>query len=170
MSPRGQASEIAGKIALARRGTTRFSQLSPAQMETFITQRELAASSLMVGGDLPTVDAASLRLLIELEMIICNQNGVMGTFVSEKDGIEVWLTPETGRDRESRRGGWIGDSNRTHAAKDVGLPREFLGLVPTSTVILTDVWHGQREYRFRANDGIKVSMSPDGVLFFHYKS
>ena len=50
-------------------------------METFITLRALSASPLMVGGDLPTMDEFSLRLITNAEMIACNQNGVMGRLV-----------------------------------------------------------------------------------------
>lgn len=91
-------------------------------MYTFITMRALAASPLMIGGDLVTLDEFSLQLITNKQMITCNQNGVMGSLVYDKDGIEVWNTPKKGTDH-----GWIGVFNRNDRSTSVQLSLISLG-------------------------------------------
>jgi hypothetical protein len=85
-----------GDIALAGKGVHRQCQLSGPQMETFITMRALAASPLMMGGDLPSLDEVSLTLITDPDMIACNQNGVMGSLMLEKDCLETWKVGRRG--------------------------------------------------------------------------
>lgn len=75
-----------GDIALAGKGVHRVCQLTKPQMETFITMRALAASPLMMGGDLPSLDDFALKLITDREMLACNQNGVMGSLVVDEGG------------------------------------------------------------------------------------
>lgn len=110
MSPPLDGSEKkSGKqIALAGKGHTRNSKLTKDQMYTFITMRALAASPLMMGGALTELDGFSLSLLTNVEMIACNQNGVMGKIIHDNDGIIIAKTPQ----RNSNKG-WIGIFNRS---------------------------------------------------------
>jgi hypothetical protein len=165
MSPPDSAAGDEKTVALAGLGSARWCRLSPAQKETFITLRALAASPLMVGGDLPTMDADSLRLLIEPEMIACNQNGVMGKLVGEADGIEVWQAAKRG---SQGRTGWVGVFNRTPIAKTVDLTRERLGLAGDRPARLVDIWNGQREYQV-GDTPVTATIAPDGVLFFRFR-
>ena len=107
----------------------------------------------MMGGDLPTLDDLSLKLLGNEEMIACNQNGVMGRLVTELDSLEVWSTPE--RDTENQ---WIGVFNRSSKDKAVSLTPEFLGL--TNNYILDDIW-GEQPLK----PGQAHAITGDGVLF-----
>jgi alpha-galactosidase len=50
----------------------RWFQLNPDQMRTFITMRALSALPLMMGGDLPSLDAFSLQLITNDDMLACN--------------------------------------------------------------------------------------------------
>ncbi len=117
----------ASAVRLAGNGYRRWQQFSHDQMFTFITLRALSASPLMVGGDLPTMDGFSLRLLTDPDMLTCNQNGVMGKLVSAKGGVEVWKTPERGQTAR----GWVGVFNRTDRSEnrhlDPGVPRPGTG-------------------------------------------
>lgn len=79
---------------LSGKGFHRQSQFTKDEMLTFITMRALAASPLMMGGNLLTVDKFTLSLLTNKEMIACNQNSVMGSLKYENDKIEIWNTPK----------------------------------------------------------------------------
>jgi hypothetical protein len=129
-------------------------------MKTFITMRALAASPLMMGGDLPTLDDFSLMLITDSEMLACNQNGVMGSLMMEKDGLETWKADKRGTTDE----GWIGIFNRTDEKNEFELTAERLGL-DGSGYTLTDVWTDE-EKAF----GTTIKLSPHGVLFVKFVS
>ncbi|MEC7280517.1 MAG: glycoside hydrolase family 27 protein, partial [Verrucomicrobiota bacterium] len=98
-----------GDIALAGKGVHRRCQLSSDQMETFITMRAMAASPLMMGGDLPSLDTFSLNLITDTDMLACNQNGVMGSLIHAKENIEVWKSEK----RDSLEAAWVAAFNRS---------------------------------------------------------
>lgn len=160
MSPPGQSGDVMNKgdIALAGRGTVRTSQLTKDQMCTFITLRALAASPLMIGGDLPTLDDFSLKLLTDPQMLACNQNGVMGRLVLEKDTIEVWKTEQ----KDTKDAGWFGVFNRSDDEVTVTVPRELLQ-IPTSAK-LQDVWNN-RAFKFDEPRNIPAN----GIIFVRYE-
>lgn len=163
MSPPGANAEesllSAGDIALAGKGVTRWSQLSKAQMETFITMRALAASPLMMGGDLPTLDDFSLKLITDPDMLACNQNGVMGSLVHDEDGIETWKTPKQGVENQ----GWIGVFNRTAETQTVTLSKALLGLEGHVDYSLRDIWNNQA-----IEFSMPASIAGNGVVFIAY--
>ena len=165
MSPKkemqGEGDEAA--VRLAGHGYRRWQQYSQDQMFTFITLRALSASPLMVGGDLPTMDGFSLRLLTDPDMLACNQNGVMGKLVSAVDGIEVWKTPEKG----DRNKGWVGVFNRSNRLKTVKLTPKFLDLEGNAT--LHDIWKGRKEHPLGPSSAIEIDIQADGVLFLRYE-
>jgi alpha-galactosidase len=164
MSPRKEMQEEGDKnaVRLAGNGYRRWQQYSQDQMFTFITLRALSASPLMVGGDLPTMDGFSLRLLTDPDMLACNQNGVMGKLVSENDGIEVWKTPEKGGENK----GWVGVFNRTNRLKTITLSPAFLGLAETT---LYDVWKGRKKHKLSSASVIEIDVNADGVVFLRYE-
>ena len=164
MSPPGKDASRSpmekGDIALAGKGTTRWCQLTQPQMKTFITMRALAASPLMLGGDIPTLDDFALALVTDPEMLACNQNGVMGTLRFERDGLETWRADKRG----SKDAGWIGIFNRTDQKTSFELTPEVLGL-DSPGYALTEVW-SDNEKPF----GHKVTLKPHGVLFVSFQS
>ncbi len=85
-------------------GYARHCAFSKEQMNTFITQRAMAASPLIAGGDLRDMDDYSYSLLTNRDMIKCNQNGLMGTLIGHYDNIDIWYTPS----KEVNNSGWIG--------------------------------------------------------------
>ncbi len=165
MSPKKELfeEETDSTVRLAGHGYRRWQQFSRDQMYTFITLRALSASPLMVGGDLPTMDGFSLRLLTDPDMLACNQNGVMGKLVSEKDGIEVWKTPEKGK----KANGWIGIFNRTDRNKTVRLSQDLLAV--EGKVTLYNIWRGRKAYKLDADSVVEIDVNPDGVLFLRYE-
>jgi hypothetical protein len=128
-------------------------------METFITMRALAASPLMMGGDLPSLDDFALKLITDREMLACNQNGVMGSLVVDEGGVETWRVFEKGfLDR-----GWIGVFNRLD--EPVSFKMDMARLDFSSDFYhLTNVWGGD-EISF----GSMVRLQPNGVLFIRFR-
>jgi hypothetical protein len=145
-----------GDIALAGKGVNRRSQLSKPQMETFITMRALAASPLMMGGDLPTLDEFSLKLITDPDMLACNQNGVMGSLVDEQDGVEIWRSKKRG----FASAGWVGVFNRSIRVKTVELSAGRLGFKAEESIRLRDVWKA-RQLKL----GESVEIPANGVIF-----
>ncbi len=165
MSPKkemqGEGDENA--VRLAGHGYRRRQQFSPDQMFTFITLRALSASPLMIGGDLPTMDGFSLRLITDPEMLACNQNGVMGKRVSFEDGVDVWKTPEKGSDKK----GWVGIFNRSDRLKTFTLTPASIGLEGDAKAY--NVWKGRKEYKVSAASPVEIDINPDGVIFLRYE-
>lgn len=143
---------------LAGKGWTRYSELTKDQMLTFITLRALSASPLMLGGNIPNLDDFSLQLLTNAEMIHCNQNGVMGKLVYEKDQIEIWQVAEIGS-----QNGWIGVFNRSAMKKLISLNK----LTPFNEIKVgyscQDVWN-KKSIDF--NNLVEINV--DGVIFIRY--
>lgn len=164
MSPRKEMQDGASEetVRLAGHGYRRWQQLSQDQMFTFITMRALSASPLMVGGDLPTMDGFSLRLLTDPEMLACNQNGVMGHLIYEDAGIEAWKAPEKGEQNQ----GWIGVFNRTDCHRTIRLNQDLLDL--SGQRVLYNVWNGRKQYHLGSDDDYKIDINPGGVLFLRY--
>lgn len=142
---------------LSGKGFTRWSKFTKDQMYTFITLRSLAASPLMMGGDLPTLDDFSLKLITDEEMIACNQNGVMGHLVYEKDGIEIWNTP-----KKNSENGWIGIFNRSSEVNEISLKTADLGLDAAQTYDLENIWEESKVSE------LDFSVNSNGVVFLKY--
>lgn len=139
------------------KGWTRWSKLSRNQMKTFITMRSMAASPLMVGGDLPTMDEYSLSLLTDEDIIRCNQNGVMGKPVKEMDGIEIWKT-----DARDFDGGWIGIFNRGNEDSTVRLNIDDIGLDSKCEYAIYNVFEHKKA------DCLTFAVPGHGVTFLRY--
>lgn len=150
----------------------RQSMFSPDEMKTFITQRALAASPLIIGGDLLTMDEYSYSLLTNKKMLECNQNGVMGVNVYRAGNIDVWLTPH----KTDPKKGWVGIFNRTRTDRNVSLNKQELGFIAfeesynltaaPQSFLLEDIWSDEKiiikdEYRF--------SIPAEGVAFYRYE-
>ncbi|MGL4631698.1 MAG: glycoside hydrolase family 27 protein [Leadbetterella sp.] len=143
------------EVRLSGRGTTRKCQLSPAQMRTFITLRAISASPLMMGGDLPTMDAYSKELMTNKHMLEANQNGIMGTLVYEKDGIEIWKIL-----KKNSKGGWIGIFNRNPTKTTLETKLDYLKLTKATQIL--DVWN-KKTYMTLPK---KVTLVPNDALFW----
>ncbi|MFC1762331.1 glycoside hydrolase family 27 protein [Planctomycetota bacterium] len=146
----------------------RQSRFSHDQMKTFITQRALAASPLIIGGDLLTMDDASYRLLTNREMLACNQNGVMGVNVYRAGNIDVWLTPH----KIDPRKGWLGIFNRSKSDRKVTLTKQDLGFVAFEASYnltaacqcfqLKDIWSDKT---ITIEDQHRFTLPAEGVVF-----
>ncbi len=152
-----ESGELYNIELLSGKGWTRWSNFTKDQMYTFITLRALSASPLMMGGDLPTLDDFSLKLITDKDVLECNQNGVMGILVSELDGIEIWNTP-----KKNSKDGWIGIFNRTNKPKEISVNAENLRLNSEQTNNLHDVWNNEKV------STLDFSIGPNGVIFLKY--
>ncbi|WP_019991462.1 glycoside hydrolase family 27 protein [Rudanella lutea] len=158
------------EVRMSGFGNARTSFLSKTEMQTFITIRALAASPLMMGGDLPTLDDYSLALITNADMLACNQNGNTGVLVYDKNQTEVWLT-----NQKSRFGaGWFGIFNRSDQGQLVKLSVKELGLAhlpnvgtAKTTYKLHDIWNNAT---LPIQEGsIEVSIPANGVVFCRYE-
>jgi alpha-galactosidase len=158
MSPKREGTKEAD-VKLAGYGNTRWCQLTEDQKQTFITMRALAASPLFMGGDLATLDESSLNLITNRDMLACDQNGVMGKNIYERDGVEVWVTPQKGKPES----GWLGIFNRNQSAKQVAFSKAELGVKQDQ---LRDIWN-KREYKLSAGKQV-FEIPADGVAFLRF--
>ena len=149
-----------GDVALAGKGVHRQCQLTKPQMKTFITMRAMAASPLMMGGDLPNLDEFSLMLITDPEMLACNQNGVMGSLMMDQDGFETWKVNKRGTEHE----GWIAVFNRRAKKSKFDISPERMGL-DSESYGLMEVWSDDAK-----PFGRTTTLNPHGVLFVKFTS
>lgn len=150
----------------------RQSNFDENQMKTFITQRAMAASPLIIGGDLLTMDDYSYQLLTNKEMLACNQNGVMGVNVYRAGNVDIWLTP----DKNDPKKGWIGIFNRCTTDRKITLSKLDLGFVAfeesynlvalRQSFRLKDVWSGES---ITIADKHTFTLSAEGAAFFSFQ-
>jgi len=150
----------------------RQSKFNPNQVKTFITQRALAASPLIIGGDLLTMDDFSYRLLTNREMLACNQNGVMGVNVYRAGNVDVWLTPH----KVDLGMGWIGIFNRSKSDREATLTKKDLGFVAfeasynlsvaRQSFRLEDIWSDET---ITIEDKHTFTLPAEGVAFFKFQ-
>ncbi len=151
--------ELTNVELLAGKGWHRWSNMSKEQHYTFISMRALSASPLMIGGDMVSMDDFSFGLLTNKHMLECNQNGVQGALVYDKESLETWKTPKKGG-----ADGWIGIFNRNlDQPKTVLLADETLGLAGAKKYKYYDVW---TEKNVKA--GQSVTIAPGSVIFLKY--
>ncbi len=94
--------------ALSGVGHSRMSELSAAEKRFFITQRALAASPLLFGGDLTLTGDEDIALATHPEILACCRNFVVGRKVYARYQLDVRKTPEQGNAGH----GWFGIFNR----------------------------------------------------------
>jgi alpha-galactosidase len=96
-----------GRLYVTRNGG-RDCKFTRDQKRTFMVQRALAASPLMLGGVLYSMDDFSMSLFTHEGILSCNQNGVVGKLAHRQGNLEVWKTTENGNEKN----GWLGIFNR----------------------------------------------------------
>ena len=152
-----------GRLSVNNDDGGRDCRFTEDQKRTFMVQRAMAASPLMLGGVLYTMDDFSMSLFKHPDILSCNRNGVIGKLVCRKGLIDVWQTPE----RSSDDNGWIGIFNRSESdSQNVSLSLKDLGLVDSSHYSFEDLWKGNS---LSCEDSIKVTVPPDGVAFIRYE-
>jgi len=133
------------------------------QKRTFMVQRALAASPLMLGGQLYTMDAFSLSLFKHPEILACNRNAIIGKLAYREEKVDVWKTPN----RNDKDSGWIGVFNRDgKETATIELSLENLGLDADAKYELTDIF---TDKTLPSADKQTFEIPADGVVFLKYK-
>ncbi len=154
-----EAGELEKFELLAGRGFNRTSEFTKDQMYTFITLRALSASPLMMGGDLPSIDDFSLKLITNKDVLECNQNGVMGNLVYDEGEIEILKVA-----KKNSKDGWVGIFNRSKNPKSISLKRGNLGSGISKSTKLMDVWN------VKDVSILQFELNPNGVIFLKYSN
>jgi len=137
-------------------------KFTPDQKRTFMVQRALAASPLMLGGVLYRMDDFSLRLFTHPDILQCNRNGVIGRLVHRDGKLDVWKTPERGRDHC----GWLGIFNRDSARPATcRLALQDWGLDAGRKYTLQNLW---THCSLPVADEQGFEIPADGVVFLRY--
>jgi len=138
-------------------------KFTPDQKRTFMVQRALAASPLMLGGVLYRMDDFSMSLFTNADILRCDQNGAIGRLVHREGKLDVWKTPERGNENN----GWIGVFNRDGGKKmNVELSAKNLGLNPDQNYRLKNLWAGEA-LPVAAQQAFEIPS--DGVVFLSYQ-
>ncbi|HEY0186357.1 MAG TPA: glycoside hydrolase family 27 protein [Cellulomonas sp.] len=127
-----------GRIGLrAERGEPRDDRLTPAERTTLITLWLVARSPLMIGGDLPTTDPATIALLTNADALAL-RSGTGSRELWHEDDLVVWTADGRAGERYAAVFN-LADRPRslTLDAENLALPRR----VPPGGLL--DVWAGQ---------------------------
>jgi hypothetical protein len=152
-----------GKLGAQNNGIGRDCKFTNDQKRTFMVQRAMAASPLMLGGVLYTMDEFSMSLFTNPDILTCDQNGVVGKLAHRDGKIDVWKTPENGNEKN----GWIGIFNRDGKEKmSIDLGTKELGLNAEQTYVLKDLW---TRTTLPVSGKHVFEVPADGVVFLRYE-
>ncbi len=143
------------------------------QKETFMTQRAIAASPIMIGGSMINMDEHSVKLLTHSEMLGCVKNGVHGKLILEKDSIELWCAPKANADRTGFQEyvydeGWVAIFNRSNTLKNATIDGQFLRFLPAGNFNFKDVWGNQSVSNYKKGEKLSFEIEANGVVFLKY--
>jgi hypothetical protein len=120
-----------GRLALGKRDT----KFTPAEQRTVMTLWSIARSPLIMGGDLRHLDAPTLALLTNPEVIAVNQASTDNQPHFVEDGMRVWTARHANSvDR------YLALFNMTDKEREIGVDFRWLGI--TSAVRVRDLWAG----------------------------
>jgi len=136
-----------GRLALGARD----SRFTPDEQQTLMTLWAITRSPLIMGGDLRHLDAATLKLLTNRDVIAVDQASTDNRPHFVMDGIRVWTARGSGGESV------LAVFNITDKAKTVDLDLARLGLAGTRA---RDLWTGQS---VSASDGrLILPLPPHG--------
>ena len=121
-----------GRLALGARD----SRFTPAEQQTLMTLWAITRSPLIMGGDLRHLDAATLALLTNRDVLAVDQASTGNRPHFVEDGMRVWtaIEPETGDT-------YLALFNLRGADREVAVRLDRLGLGPL--VGVRDLWTGR---------------------------
>jgi len=120
-----------GRLALGDRDT----RFTPAEQRTVMTLWAIARSPLIMGGDLRHLDAPTLALLTNREVLAVNQSSTDNQPHFVMDGTRVWTARATNGDA------YLALFNTGKAEREVGFKLAPLGI---DSAEVTDLWTGQQ--------------------------
>jgi len=147
---------------------------SEPQKETFITQRAISASPIMVGGSMINMDEHSMKLLTSPEMLACVRNGVHGKLLHAEGAIEAWNAPLM-NDAEYgfisynyQKEGWLALFNRSEKKQTVGLSGKFASIFSSKDYTLHDIWKNKTIEFKKKGKPATFEIEPNGAVFLKY--
>ncbi|MGO1228591.1 glycoside hydrolase family 27 protein [Brachybacterium sp. AOP42-C2-15] len=127
-----------GRIGIrAERGEPRDDQLTPDERRTLMTLWVIARSPLMVGGDLPSSDPATIALLQNPDVLAVHAGSTGNREVFREGALILWTAD--GLEGEQYVGAFnVGEEELAVSldSQDVGLPAALVGEV-------TELWSGE---------------------------
>jgi len=139
----------------AGRGTP--TRLTPDEQRTVMTLWSIFRSPLIIGGDLPTLDAPTLALLTNPEVLAVNQGGRAPRQVLERPGLRVWRSAAPGSaDR------YVAVFNLDSVPRHVDLAWSDLGL-GTSGHQVRDLWARRS---LGVADRLRVGLAPHASVLY----
>lgn len=121
-----------GRLALGARDT----RFTPEEQQTLMSLWSITRSPLIMGGDLRNLDAATLALLTNPEILGVNQYGRDAQPHFLEDGIRAWSS--TSEDRKAR---YLALFNLQKKARTVSVPLAAVGI--DHDVKVRDLWKRQ---------------------------
>ncbi|UZN02973.1 glycoside hydrolase family 27 protein [Cellulomonas sp. S1-8] len=136
-----------GRIGLrAERGEPRDDRLTPAERVSLMTLWLIARSPLMIGGDLPTTDPATIALFTHADALaVLRSSGNREVF--REGGLVVWSAQGDGGEQ------YVAVFNLDDAPRSVTLDAADTGLPAVLDGELREVWTGEAVGTFRARAG-----------------
>ncbi len=147
-----------GRLALGERDT----KFTPAEQRTVMTLWSIARSPLIMGGDLRHLDAPTLALLTNPEVLAVNQASTDNQPHFVEDGMRVW----TARPVTQAGSRYLALFNTTDKAREVGIDFRWLGIA--STVRVRDLW--DRKDIGTANRRFAATLPPHGAGLYQLSS
>src|SRR3569623_1543496 len=139
-----------GRLALGQRDT----KFTPDEQKTLMTLWAIARSPLIMGGDLRYLDAPTLGLLTNPEVIAVNQQSLDNQPHFLADNSRIWTArPEAGP------GWYLALINTGKDAREIVFPLARLGV--TSMVALRDLW--ARGDGGTATGEVRITLPPHGA-------
>ncbi|PZQ55408.1 MAG: alpha-galactosidase [Novosphingobium pentaromativorans] len=121
-----------GRLALGDRDT----RFTPDEQRTLMTLWSIARSPLIMGGDLRHLDAPTLALLTNREVLAVNQSSTENAPLFLDDGTKVWTArAEGGGER------YVALFNVSDKEREVSVPLSLLDLGAKASV--RDLWEGK---------------------------
>jgi hypothetical protein len=105
-----------GKLRITDASGPADSKFTPDEQQTLITLWSMIRSPLIFGGDLPTLDAATLALITNPSVIAIDQHSRNNHQVIDRDDLRVWTA-----DPPSRNGKYVAVFNITDQPQSVDL-------------------------------------------------
>jgi hypothetical protein len=139
-----------GRLALGERDT----KFTPAEQRTLMTLWSIARSPLIMGGDLRHLDAPTLALLTNPEVLAVNQASTDNQPHFVEDGMRVWTARSV-----KGVGRYLALFNTTDKQREIGI--DFRWLTIPSTVHVRDLW--QRKDIGSANRRFAATLPPHGA-------
>lgn len=138
-----------GRLALGQRDT----RFTPDEQQTLISLWCIARSPLIMGGDLRHLDAATLALLTNPEVLAVNQTSSENRPHAADAGTRIWSARAAG----SKPGYYLTLFNTSDAAADISFDLSRLNL-GDKTVAVRDLW--RRRDLHPAKGVIRATLAP----------